>query len=414
LIVPGSYAALQVFLGLILLLLAAFSAIQARSAMAAWLSVMIMVLLPLSHHDLLWASTEHFANIFVLPVLALAWRERYGTTYSPWWACAAGVAVACAFHVRQTTLPVGLFYAAVVIGSDRSLRERLVRLAEFIAGGLSAWLVLIGVVAVVGNLQGYFETVFLYPSRYASSGSWSTAGRLLLESVQTPVPVVAALLLAAAWRTAYRTMAVSGVGVGLLMTLLPQRDAIHYLASMLPFLVLLVWIADSDRKWAAPMLRVIAVGVTVWGLLASALSIARIVEAPSRRWMDDVVAQIDAVAPTNATLWVVGPNVATYIQFASDLAPANTFFVPYQLDPPIVDYLPVPRQDIMAQYLEQPPTVLVVYDEVLGSAIVPDHPPDTDDIVNSRQLLGALLAEGRYRRRASVNGFAILIHSGQP
>jgi hypothetical protein len=411
-IAPGSYEALQVSLGLILLLLAAFSAIQTRSAPAAWLSAMIVVLLPLSHHDLLWASTEHFANIFVLPVLALAWRERRGTTSSLWSACAAGVAVACAFHVRQTTLPVGLFYAAVVMGSDRTLRERLVRLAGFIVGGLSAWLVMIGVVAVVGNLQGYFDTVFLYPSRYASSGSWRTAGRFLLESAQTPVPVVAALLLAATWRTAYRAMAVSGVGVGVLMCLLPQRDAIHYLASMLPFLVLLVWIADSDRKLTASILRVIAVGVTAWGLLAAALTIARIVEAPSRRWMDDVVAQVDAVAPPNATLWVVGPNVATYIQFASGLPPANTFFVPYQLDPPIVNFLPTPRQTIMAQYLEQPPTVLVVYDELLGSVIVPDHPPNSDGILNSRQLLGALLAVGRYRHRASINGFAILIHSG--
>lgn len=414
LVAPGSYAALQVFLGITLLGLGACAAAMARSAAASWLSVVILALIPLSHHDLLWASTEHFANVFVLAVLALAWRERRNVPVGYWVPWAAGAAVACAFHVRQTTLPVAIVYAAVVIVSQADLRSRLVRCGVFAAGGLSMWLMIGGLMASVGSLEGYIDTVFMYPSRYAGAGSWGAAGRLLLESAQTPLPAIAALLVAAAWPTKHRTLALGAAGVGILICILPRRDVVHYLASLLPFLVLLVWIADTGNQRTRETLKVIAIGVTVWGLLGAALSMARIVEAPSRLWMDDVVAEIDAAAPHGATLWVAGPKVATYIQFASDLPPANTFFVPFQLDPPLVDALPVPRERIMAEYLAQPPTVLVIYDEIFESLPALDHPPSASTIRDSQQLAAALLAGGRYQVRGSVNGFLVLTEIARP
>jgi hypothetical protein len=207
LVAPRSYAALQVFLGAVLLGLGAYAAAKARTRAAAWLSVAIVVVVPLSHVDLLWASTEHFANVFVIGVLALAWRERRGDVAGLWVAWAAGAAVACGFHVRQTTLPVALVYVAVVLASKRSLTDRITRLAAFGAGGLAAWIGIIGLVSVVGDVHGYIDAVFMYPSRYASAGSWRALGRLALESAQTPLPAIAALLIAAAWKTEHRALA---------------------------------------------------------------------------------------------------------------------------------------------------------------------------------------------------------------
>ena len=414
LVAPGSYAALQVFVGAVLLGLGAYAAARTRTRAAAWLSAVIVVVIPLSHVDLLWASTEHFANVFVLAGLALAWRERQNDTAGLWVAWAAGAAVALAFHVRQTTLPAALIYVAVVLASQRSFKDRFRRLAAFGLGGFAAWLAVIGTIAMVGNVQGYIDTVFLYPSRYGSLGSWRAVGRLALESAQTPLPVVAALLLATVWGTKHRAMASGSFVVGLVICALPRRDVIHYLASLLPFLVLLVWIAETGNQRARETLKVIAIGVTVWGLLSAGLSLARIVETPSTLWMDEVVEEIEAVAPPGATLWVAGPKVATYIQFASDLPPANTFFVPFQLDPPLVDALPVPRERIMAAYLAQPPTVLVVSGELFESLPALGHPPPVSTIRDSRQLAAALLAGGRYRVRGSVSGFLVLTEIARP
>ena len=125
--------------------------------------------------------------------------------------------------------------------------------------------------------------------------------------------------------------------------------------------------------------------------------------------MDDVVVNIEKEAPPGATLWVTGLMVATYIQFASDLPPANTFFVPFQLDPPLVNALPLPGHQIMGQYLNNPPTVLAVYGFSLETIAIPTRPPDPHEISDSNQLVGALLAGGEYRKRGSINGFEIFV-----
>jgi len=404
---PGSYLALQVFLGLFLGIVGFLAASRARSPAAKVLCIAIMFLVPLSDIDLLWASTEHFSNLFVCLVLALAIYDRQRPESKLWIAIAAGACVACAFHVRQTAVLAGGVYPAVILASRYSRKLTATRIAGFVAGGVLAWAVIIVLVLAIGDLRGYFDTVFAYPARYSGAGGLSAVGRLLLESARTPIPAITALLLATAWRTRDRWFALGLVSIGLLMCALPQRSFPHYIASMLPFLVAVVWICDTHGKTVAGSIRVISFTVVAVGFLTAALTISRIVESPSARWMDEVVDMVDSISEPEDKLWVAGPKIGTYIQFSSHLQPSHTYSASFQLDPPWNEILPAPRHRIMADYIESPPDVLVVYDEVVRSVSTEKPVLAPDQIQNSRQLVGALLTTNRYRNHGVVNGFVV-------
>lgn len=407
LIAPGSYLALQICFGLFLSTMGLVAAWRARSTAAKVLCVAIIALLPLSDIDLLWPSTEHLSNLFVGLALALALYDRQRPDGNTWVAVAAGVCVVCAFHTRQTSVLVGIVYPAVILASRMSRRQTLARIAGFIVGGLLAWAANIALVVMIGDIRGYFETVFLYPARYSDVGSLASVGKLLLESARTPIPAITTLLLATAWRTRDRWFAVGLVFLGLLSCALPQRSYPHYIASMLPFLVALVWICDEHGDKVAGSLRVISFTAVTVGLLTAALTIERIVESPSARWLDEVVDMVDQVGEPEDTLWVAGPKIGTYIQFTSSLEPSHTYSAAFQLDPPWNEMLPAPRRSIMADYLESPPDVLVVYDEVVRSVSTQKAVLAPDQIKSSRQLVGALLATNRYRNNGVVNGFVV-------
>jgi hypothetical protein len=96
------------------------------------------------------------------------------------------------------------------------------------------------------------------------------------------------------------------------------------------------------------------------------------------------------------------------VQFASRLRPANMFEWTFQMREPYVRILPQPFDEIIAQYLANPPDVIVsVRDSVAQANAQPEPPGLPGDV----RLLRALTKQHKYRIVDEQGAFVIAVRT---
>ena len=266
---------------------------------------------------------------------------------------------------------------------------------------------MLGLVAVIGDLKGYYYTVFVYPGLYSHYGDLTAIPDLLVRLFLHSVPLVAAIFVGLCMGRKYQWLAIAMIVIGFFCCMLPQRAFAHYWANLLPFVALLMGLAMQD---AVENARRVTLAVLAWLGAFSALFIPmRIIAAninSSQLRYERVAAATDKIAPANATLLVIGRLPCQAIQFASRLPAANTFSADFQFLPPWCDMLPKKLDTIFGEYLSNPPGVIDIDKAVLPRILAN---PEPKDLENNLMLARLLLAKYRYHPIAEQDEFEICV-----
>lgn len=202
-------------------------------------------------------------------------------------------------------------------------------------------------------------------------------------------------------------LALATVVVGMGGCLLTMHNHPHYLANALPYVGLLIGLGTLRLRQLGPgfpWFSAAALGII---LVPAAYQRTRIVAAePTYLAMEHVAAEVDRLAPPEATLWVCGPIPSEAIQFASRLPAANTHPWVFPMRSPWKQLLPKPWETIVREYQEHPPAALVVHRGLLQEATAA---PPGDSAPEYLQLLRLLLNEQQYKVVAEVEGYDILV-----
>ena len=257
-IAPGSYAAIQLWLGLWLVAQAAivWFGLGRESGASRWIAVGLLLLLPLQRAEWCWSSSEHAGNLFVVVALVVAWRVAIRRVVRLRELAAAGAAIALAFHVRQNQVLFGFVPVLAVLVACRGRWRDVVRpLAAFVAGVVLAWALVLGVVLVAshGAMGGYVRTVFLAPAAYGRS--WDEAAWLvtLLRHDFTIFLVFAVALISLTG--AHRWLSAALGVTTLAVMLLPMRGHPHYWVQAFPAAALLGALAVGRGRCRAESTR---------------------------------------------------------------------------------------------------------------------------------------------------------------
>jgi hypothetical protein len=409
LIAPRSYGAIAFFAGMcISLTAAAYAFFFRRTAAAVWGTVLFLSLFPMTYWAYIWPSTETFSNVFVAGNLLLAW-EIHRSKRSTIAQCLAVGALTClAFHVRQNTLFSVLIPALALWQSQEPLPRKIVALAAIAIGAAAAWVAILGLVAWLGDLKMYFWTVFIYPRSFAAVGNswdmWLLWGRLWLTSL----PYIAALFAGLAWsrrRDLWFVMAT--VAVAVYSVSCPMRDHAHYWVGSFPYVALLIGIAIE---------RMCQLDIRVGWTLASSLAVALVPAIAMQLYIISglntfeefaaIAATVDRLAPPDGTLLVCGRGQSEAIQFASRLSPANTYEWMFQLNEPWAGILPIPVDEITAQYMAKPPDAIVMLADILKAVSVD---PELPNLTGDLRLVRTLVKGYEYRIVAEQGSYVVAL-----
>jgi hypothetical protein len=256
--------------------------------------------------------------------------------------------------------------------ADESPRRKLEGLGLLALGALAAWAAVIALVFAVGDVRGYFYTVFVAPRRYAGQ----PRGLIELVSEFRNSWTTFVILGAMGWLAVVPRVRWFAAAVGLATlaaTVAPMRAHFHYWEQVTPGLVLLVYLAgrelEPSRKalWALAMLPAFVLGNVGWTL-------AKCVTDRSTARAASAAHAIDSQARPGDRLFVGGHYSGT-IYFFTRTEPANTYFWEYYLYG-VADVLPTPIETVLAQYREHPPELLVLGNDILGRVHAPASPDD--------------------------------------
>ncbi|MBI2823984.1 MAG: hypothetical protein HYX69_04745 [Planctomycetia bacterium] len=414
LVAPRSYGAIALFCGITIAVQAALFAWAFRQCTAAIVGcVTFIAFYPFTTLDFLWPSTEHFSNLFVtgcvLVALAITRRGRFSL-----WQCFGVGALACAtFHIRQHTVVSGLVPAVAVLLAPRPAKEKLAACGAILAGAAVMAGAVLALVAWLGDLDGYFWTVFRYPFSYVAAGRISSTSLLLTFVSQGALPFLVVLFASVAAYGRFWPLVASALVAGAISCIAPMHGLGHYCVSTFPYITLFIGLALE---------RIARIDLRLTWSLAAALAVGSTVGAATRMYTAyadptyltflKVAEAIDRMAPPDATLSVCGPEGWEAIQFASRLPAPNTFCMMFQLQPPWVDMLPKPIDAIFADYLAHPPDAIIIEQGVLDAAQARDGSPGEVAYV---RLMRSLLDEHRFRRLPTAEGYAVLVrqpHAG--
>lgn len=414
LVAPRSSAALAWFGGLCVAATAALYMYAFRHCLVAVFAVGFFVtLFPLTAWDCYaWPSTEIFANGFVAGDLLVALRIFRRRTFSLAECLGAGALACLAFHVRQTALLCVVVPGLAVLMADRAVAEKLRALGAIVGGGLLAWLPILGFVYRIGDLRMYAWTVFVYPRAFAQSGSSAKLFDLLDFWWQGPLPFLLLLFMGVAMRTRRDVLFVVAIAaVGLCTAISPMRYHMHYWSSSFPYLALITGMGMERLSATLPQVAwsmTAALGLVCVPAIATQMSEA--VTYDRYQTFADIAQAADNLAPERATLFVCGKMPCEAIQFASKLAPANVFEWTFQFAPGWVENLPLPFDQIVEQYLEFPPDVVVVLRTLAAQA---NANPNTDELSNEVRLLRALLKRHEYRIMREMSGYVLAVRANR-
>lgn len=409
-IAPGSYVAIQLWLGVWLLVQAAilWLGMGRDSGAGRWVAIGLLLLLPLQRAEWCWASSEHAGNLFVVVVLVVAWRIAIrGVIRLPELA-AAGAALALGFNVRQNQVLYAVVPAlALFVASRGRWRDAVKPLAALAAGAAVAWALVILVVLVAsdGSIDGYVRTVFLAPAAYGRS--WDEVAFLLepLRHDLTPFLVFAVALVALTG--AQRWLAAALAVVTAAVMLLPMRGYPHYWAQAFPATALLGALA-VDALGLVRSRRTALQGAILAALLSAGglYTVYDLAASGERERLDAVAAQIRAaVGPegSGGTLFAAGHQSA-YLYFATGAEVAHPIFWQAWMYGSLIDVLPMRIEEVLQAYAERPPSVLAIDGDTLQRVL---HAPAPDEELDGR-LLRTLLSSRRYVEVARTEGWLVL------
>jgi hypothetical protein len=300
----------------------------------------------------------------------------------------AGIATLLAFNARQNCILFGAFpLLAVVLGPGRDAIVRAA--AALLAGAVVGEAAVLGLMGTVGDVSGYFYTVFAAPGRYAGN----VLGLIeLIGFIRNDALVLVLVASLAALVRDVRALAFGAalIGVGVVSIVLPMRDHYYYWAQLLPVTSALVFLAlrgqSTGTAWSTvAVLSVFLLGNAAW-------TVAKCVLRPTVYDYYAVAEEIDGLAPSAATLFVVGRDGAP-VAFASRREAANSYFWDnFLFGPGGPGITPKPQAEILREYEQRPPGVLAVDEDVIGA--IEGQPQG--GLNAAWELVRRLLASGRY------------------
>jgi hypothetical protein len=375
------------------------------SAMAAAGS--FIILFPMTSRNFFWFSSEHISNLFVAGNLVIAYKIARRQSFSFIDCFLVGFISCLALNVRQTALLSGIVPAVLWIKYAGTWNRILKAIACGFLGGILAFLIILLVVAHIGDIHEYLYMIFTHPSSYAGDGSWHRAWRLFADNAFKPLTMFVVIFLGYAIFSRYKAVVISAVIAGVLTCAIPRHDFSHYLAGLFPYMALSIGIGfdrnstfDQIFAWAC-----VAFTVCVCVPLAKEnIKTARL--SSSAIDMADIAPAIDRVAPPSASLFVWGPMGSEAIMFASRLPAANKFWILWMFNHYASGSRPVSVSEITSEYLANPPTVMAM-DQNYRKA--DESPSSADDFRVGWELGKALLSKYKYVVKESKNGFDIAV-----
>jgi hypothetical protein len=412
LIAPGSAGALQLWLGVWVLLQGAVAIVCSdprSTALQRCAVVAFLALLPLSSNSFIWASTVNTSNLLVVVMLFVSYRLlKHGTVSLGAIAC-VGICLTFAFNTRQNTVLYGIVPLTAIILSHVERRETAIRLATLAGGVVAGWLVVLCVVLGTSNLPDYFDTVFLYPRRYATISDGNNGSNpviaLLSSLLRAPSGIMGAtfagLSLAGDWRKTWKLklLLLCTVFIGVVLCVLPQKPYPHYWASLIPVVALLAFDyagSESNAHRQQPALLCLA----LCGLLVAIATIncAEAQQSPKNASLNEVAAAVNHATTPTDTIYVLSTD-CPYLCYSTTARPAHRVFCCYQLNPYWSKILPEKIQDVMTDYENHPPTIIVAQVDVIN---------DRGRGSNSVDLANRLMKRYDYVLVGTVNGHWIL------
>jgi len=261
----------------------------------------------------------------------------------------------------------------------------------------------------IGDLHGYFYTVFQYPFGYAGAGGEKQFIDLWLRYgfAQTPLPLFVFLSAALALHGRYRWLVAGSLLVGIAHCLLPKREFPHYWCNLFPFVALYMGIALQRNFIRASSVRWTIVGAVFFmGMFGAAASLYQAQQSATYDVLETVAETADRTAPPGSTLMVYGSAPIEAVMFLSSLPAANTYWWTRFFEEPYPPLLPKTQDAIFQEYLEHPPGVIVIDQQYLETASKTDHPSNSD------RLIRMLANRYRYHIKGRSANFVILVWDG--
>jgi hypothetical protein len=402
-----SYTALGFFQGIWIAMEGLlFFVVFRRNRAAALGCLALIVLFPMLGPDTAWPSTEHIANPFVAALLLLAYVILRDKRFSMRQCMLIGALAVAAFQIRQNTVVAAILPISAVAFAPASWRRKALGASAAILGAAVCFGIVLLVVLRFGDLHAYYNTIFLYPRRYAQAGSFRNVLYLLAHWPTAALPALLLWFLVPARRGGNGRFAIACVAVGLILCNVPKRPYDHYLDNLFPFLALLTGLAL--QRAAMPSVRArraSAIAILAVGILYAAIRLQTVEERCNYPYIEKVAQAADNAAPSGSTLAAFGPTPSEAITYLSKSAAANIYCWPYLLNPPWGNELPQPVRNIERDYLRHPPGVIVVDRNYLRDAL------GTADVSNQSQLLKRLFAANEYRQQSAVGDFLIFVNS---
>ena len=364
-VAPMSYLAQQLFGALWTALQAglAFALLGRESMLVRSVTASLVLLLPLSRTDFVWASSEDAVNLFTLGLTLIAYRIARRGTWRAWELALAGGLAVVAFHCRQPgilfAIPVGIL---VLLGPQRA-GDRILGIATLAGGALAGVALTLAIVLPVTDLSSYVHAVFIGPQPFVGNqlngAGWVVREQILLLRDHPYVPMTLfALMLAAGSR---ERLLLAGIGVvSVIVVLAPLREYGHYQEQLIPLLSLSALVAMRALEGVSrPAAFAYGIALVAFYMLNAATT------AQLLRRDEGEIAELDSVvgiietenAKASGSVLAIGRHSA-YIYFRTRVTPAHKYHADVFLE--AGSLLPEPPAEVVRDIIERRPTWLVV------------------------------------------------------
>jgi hypothetical protein len=365
-VAPMSYLGQQLFGALWTALQAAlaFALLGGETMLVRAIAASLVLLLPVSRTDFVWASSEDAVNLFTLALTLIAYRiVRRGAWHARELAVAGALAV-FAFHCRQPgvlfAIPVGVL---VLLGPPQRAQERIRGLVALAGGTLAALVPVLAIVLSVTDFSSYAYGVFAglqnHVGTQLENARWVVREQVLLLRHHPYIPMTLfALGIAAGHR---ERLLIAGIGVlSILVVLAPLREYGHYQEQLIPLLVLsgviAVRVLEDLSRQAAVAYGTALVVFFMLNATTTALLLRR--DEGEIAELESVVDVIEAEnTKASGSVLAIG-RYSAYVYFRTRVAPAHKYHFDHFLD--AVTVLPQPPAEVVREILERRPTWLVV------------------------------------------------------
>lgn len=408
-----SYLGMEVFLAFWLIIQGLlFVWVGRKNPWIALGTFSFVILFPITNWDFFWPSTEHAANMFVAILLLLAYIVVCDNNCSWKISVLVGTATTMAFHIRQSALLFCLVPLIVLTIVQSTWRARVTTILIVVSAGLASWGLLLACIVPFTDMAGYWHITFRYPFLFAQQDMGQTRWQLLKLILFTPLSAFILVFLALAVRGRYRILAIVATTVGLTASLASPRTHTHYWVQMLPVVALLIMLAFEENYFFDNLGQTVRISIITCLSLLVTLTIgvasnnlALAVQEPNGLRLRAIADSVNNLSLPDDTIFVSTRLLmpSDYIQFAVNVPPAHRYNCCWQFRHPRATLLPTSLDLIFSEYLESPPSLMLISQEYL-------------DIINksSRQLfedillVKKLMTKYSYIRIADIDEYVLL------